>query len=126
MKKVLAAVLALVLVCSVALAEGIDLKAMSVDDLIALKTQIDGELMSRGEIKSVPVPPGEYICGVDIPAGSYKITAHSYLLIVKNGYEAMNTINAGESIGKFTIKEGDTISITGGTAEFEVYSGLGF
>lgn len=126
MKKVLAAVLALVLVCSVALAEGIDLKAMSVDDLIALKTQIAGELMSRGEIKSVPVPPGEYICGVDIPAGSYRITAYKMLLIVKNGYEDMNTIDAGESIGKFTIKEGDTVSITGGTAEFEVYSGLGF
>lgn len=126
MKKLAVLVVAVVLLLGVALADGMDLSGMTIDELIALKTQIVGELMSRSEIKSVQVPPGEYICGVDIPAGSYKITAIDMLLIVKNGYEAINTIDKGESIGKFTIKDGDTISITGGGANFEVYSGLGF
>lgn len=58
------------------MAEGnINLSNMSIDELIALHSQITVEIMSRPEFKTVKVPPGAYKVGVDIPAGKWKITA---------------------------------------------------
>ena len=57
------------------LADNIDLSSYSWDELVALSTQINLELMSRPEFKEVKVPTGAYKIGVDIPAGKWTITA---------------------------------------------------
>ena len=59
----------------VALSDGVDLSSYSWDELIALSSQINTELMSRPEFKEVKVPTGAYKVGVDIPAGKWTITA---------------------------------------------------
>ncbi len=71
------AVLALIIMLftPIALADGIDLSSYSWDELIALGSQINLELMSRPNFKEVKVPTGAYKVGVDIPAGKWTITA---------------------------------------------------
>lgn len=79
MKKVASIVLMIMMLTSLAFAassaEGIDLSSLSYDELIALSSKINLELMSRPEFKTVKVPPGAYKVGVDIPAGKWTITA---------------------------------------------------
>lgn len=131
MKKMLAVCLVLALVVPVALAESVDLSSMSVDELIALKASIVGELMSRGEIKEAKVPSGSYIIGEDIPAGSYTITTDSIFAFINindsNGkYINMMTFSADDPIGKINLLDGQQIELTGGTCVFSVYSGISF
>lgn len=75
MKRWVASVLVLIMVAcmSSGLAEELDLKACTNDDLRVLKTSIDGEMLERGMVKSATLDPGTYYIGVDIPAGSYSI-----------------------------------------------------
>lgn len=71
MKKLLALSLILILALPAALADGVDLSSMSYDELTALRSQLEQEIMSRPEWKEVQVPPGRYVAGVDFPAGRY-------------------------------------------------------
>jgi hypothetical protein len=73
MKRIIIITLALVLFIVPALAET-DLSGMTFDELRELQTRITKELTNRPEWKSVPVPPGIYKVGVDIPAGEWAIT----------------------------------------------------
>ena len=73
MKRLIVLIIALVLFTLPALAE-IDLSALSFDELRQLQTEISKELTTRPEWKSVPVPPGLYKVGLDIPAGEWSIT----------------------------------------------------
>lgn len=72
MKRVFAVAAVFMLLLSSAIAE-INLSNMSVAQLIALKEQINNELMSRPQIKSVTVPQGLWVVGKDIPAGTYTL-----------------------------------------------------
>lgn len=127
MKKLLALLCVLILVPCMALAE-IDLSALSIDELIALKTQITSELLKREEIKEAKVPAGEYIVGEDIPAGKYTITTDAVLIMVAvdGGLSAIHTITSGDSIGKIVLENGQKVQITGGVAIFSVYQGITF
>lgn len=71
MKRLIALLLACLLVVPCAFAEDIDLSSLSFIDLVILKERISQELTTRPEWKSVPVPPGLYQVGVDIPAGDW-------------------------------------------------------
>ena len=73
MKRLFIVLLALLLLCSSALAGSIDLTGMSFDDLIALRGQVDLALWNSQEWKKVTVPEGIYLVGVDIPAGDWQI-----------------------------------------------------
>lgn len=64
-------ILLICLMITPALAESIDLSAMSFDELRTLQTSISKELVTRPEWKSIPVPAGFYQVGVDIPAGKW-------------------------------------------------------
>ena len=55
MKKILALALALILICPAALA-GVDLTALSFDELAALRDQAQLEMMKRKEWQEVTVP----------------------------------------------------------------------
>ena len=50
-----------------------DLSDLTFDDLIALRAQVQLEMMSRGEWEEVEVPQGVYKVGEDIPDGSWTI-----------------------------------------------------
>ena len=65
----------LLAITPIARAESVDLSTLSYEELITLNTQIQTEIMSRPEFKTVLVPPGAYKVGDEIPAGKWKITA---------------------------------------------------
>ena len=73
MKKLLALLLALALLIPAACAEGIDLSALSFDQLVELRQQISKELTTRPEWKEVTVPVGVWKVGEDIPAGKWTV-----------------------------------------------------
>lgn len=83
MKKLTSILLGLALMSCLVLsvcADGIDLSSLSWDELIALKADINRELMSRDEWEEVEVPQGVYVVGEDIPAGKWTVrckTGHS-------------------------------------------------
>lgn len=73
MKRIAAFVAAIMLLSSYALAD-IDLSTMTLEELNALKQQINLEIASRPEVKSVTVPVGVWEIGKDIPAGHWTMT----------------------------------------------------
>ena len=76
MKEVLCLLLILALLLpAFAVAEGVDLSALSFDQLVQLRDQIARELTTRPEWKEVTVPQGVWEVGVDIPEGHWVITA---------------------------------------------------
>lgn len=126
MKKVIAIVALLVLVCSVAYAEIGNLKDMTTDELIALRTSIEQELIERGETKVLKVPAGTYIVGEDIPAGKYSISTKQIMAtVLVNEYQEMFMVTPDEEVGKVTLKDGDKIQCST-TIFLTKYSGLKF
>lgn len=75
MKKIVAWLLALLLISAVplALAEEIDLSRLSFAELAALRDRAQMEMMARDEWQEVIVPAGLWEVGVDIPAGSWVV-----------------------------------------------------
>ena len=111
MKKMICIILLIVLVSS-ACAESIDLSSLSFEELRTLQSRISKELTTRPEWKSVPVPPGFYQIGVDIPAGEWCITcgeAEFSYISVHYGAEANDSKTKIESpweFGKLIYKKG--------------------
>lgn len=137
MRRLFALVLVFVLMfCSVATAESIDLSALSLDELIALRQEIDLLIFGSDAYKNVPVPAGDYVIGVDIPAGTYTLEAHgdSYAMITVYadankdimGMGACHSVGGGETVGKIEFKDGEVVEIQMGSIVFKTYAGLGF
>ena len=82
MKKLIVLIIALVLLCSSALAD-IDLSGMSYDELVSLRDQINLAIWNCQEWQEVTVPEGTYEVGKDIPAGHWTIkeTNNQYLYL---------------------------------------------
>ena len=74
MKRFLALLLVLCLMPIFALADDFNLSTLSFDELKALQSQINKELVKRPEWKETTVPKGFYVIGEDIPEGKYTIT----------------------------------------------------
>ena len=77
MKKLICAVLSLAIVMAVsaaAFADGIDLSALTWEELLELKAAITLEQLTRDEWEEVEVPQGVYKVGEDIPAGKWTVT----------------------------------------------------
>ena len=74
MKRFLLIVFAIMMTCG-ACAEGIDLSGMSLDELVALKEQINLAIWNSEDWQEVQVPQGVYVIGEDIPAGKWTIKA---------------------------------------------------
>lgn len=143
MKRSIATVLAiLMLVLPTAFAAS-DLSGMSVEELIQLKTQIDAELLSRGDLKEFEVPVGVYVIGVDIAAGTYSAempvslrsrsatiyTHKSEAARKRGGYDESYHIEPDrgtEKIGKITLYAGEILEIKYRPVLFKTYTGLGF
>lgn len=126
MKKFLRFFLAVLLLLPVFASAEVDIKALSTEELLALRVSIVDELMARGEMKSANVPAGEYVVGEDIPAGSYSITTDQLLVtIVVGDYDGMYVVSPDSPVGKLTLKAGDKIQITGKIV-LTKYAGLSF
>mgnify|MGYP006873269303 CR=1 FL=1 len=154
MKKILCIVLAAALIGCLALpvaAEGIDLSALSWDELIALKAEINKELTTRDEWQEVVVPQGVWVVGEDIPEGKWTVRcpagpctkiAWSYEL-ADNGHSIKITLNCDSALiynkkdaddgdmtqYTFDAKSGMYVCIDFSSAEFTPYTGkqsLGF
>ena len=111
MKKIITVVMVICLFLSCASAETVDLSAMSYDQLLALRSQINTEIISRPEWKEVTVPAGAWIVGADIPEGFYCIkSTHSQNLVQLNDSsdysELYKYLNEGEIVGKAEFKKG--------------------
>lgn len=142
MKKVIALVLALFSLVSVAQAEGtIDVTSFTTEELVVLKAEllslkdsIDQELANRGEgVKNVLVPVGRYTVGEDIPAGTYTVTYEGAIISLVTVYSGKNdtygtgyNLSANGSIGKLELSDGQIIEVLYGSVYFSQYSGLDF
>lgn len=76
MKKIITALLVLVLILSLVPAAfaDVDLSGMSYDELVALRDQINLAIWNSQEWQEVTVPYGVWKIGEDIPAGKWTIT----------------------------------------------------
>ena len=85
MKRFLVLLLVALLILPATLAEDIDLKKLSFDELRILQTRVSKEIVKRPEWKEVTVPAGLYQVGVDIPAGEWCLkcgkTSYGYVNI---------------------------------------------
>ena len=126
MKKIIAAIVVLVLFTGIAYAETVNLKGMSSEELIRLQTSILQELMDRGEVRSATIPAGIYTIGDDIPAGSYSISTKQIMAsIAINEYEQLFIVTPDDGVGKITLKDGDVFECST-TVVLTKYSGLKF
>ncbi len=55
--------------------DSIDYSSMSIDDLRDVLLLLNSEYINRGFSKAIKLPIGQYVAGVDIPIGTYKVTA---------------------------------------------------
>ena len=157
MKKFLSLLLVLCLLLpALAIAEVIDLSALSFDQLIQLRQRISQELTTRPEWKEVTVPQGVWEVGEDIPAGHWTIsavkTANSKIIIgtaldntghdidswnsdfffwkrlKSSSYRYFDPVNDIESID-FELKDGMYVIVEDGPVVFSPFAGkpsLGF
>ncbi|HNX63182.1 MAG TPA: hypothetical protein PKN45_11125 [Candidatus Limiplasma sp.] len=101
MKKFLTVLVLLVLLATVAafalpaLAEEVDYKAMSADELIAMRKSINEELAARLASDASNFYTGSYKIGVDIKPGTYLFTC----TMVSEGMEYMTIDNAQLCVG---------------------------
>ena len=135
MKKLITLLLILAMLPVIALADLPDISGLSTDDLIELNHQIQLRLFSEQLVSGVKVPPGSYVIGEDIPAGTYRVDfpvvsdlLMGLFMAYTEDYSDYVTYYIGENnttaIGKVELKEGMTLEISDTTAIFYAYTGL--
>lgn len=76
MKKIICAIITMTIILTMvssAFADGIDLSALTWEELLDLKAAITLEQLTRDEWEEVEVPQGVYKVGEDIPAGKWTV-----------------------------------------------------
>lgn len=134
MKKLITMFLILALAMpALALADLPDISGLSREDLIELNYRIQMLLFSQQLVEGVNVPPGQYIIGEDIPAGTYRIEITGgtgfYDVYEKEGGRTILTGLTGKSydvleIGKITLEDGNVLALYNSTFVFFPYTGL--
>ena len=124
--KRLAALILILCLFSPALAESLDLSALTFEQLIALQQQINAEIMTRPESQGITLQKGTYRIGQDIPAGIYSITLadrRDTCFVGVWGYAVDDHITNGgmlysgllrpsaESIGRIELRSGCVLEI---------------
>lgn len=130
MKKILCAVLTMMMFFSFAFAET-DLKSMSTEDLQALYTKVVMELLSRTDT-SVTLTQGIWVVGRDIPSGRYNLKADNVIVSVyksedsaidevyseMRSYYTLSSLIGSNEVGNLTLREGEAVSIEIGNVKF--------
>ena len=130
MKKMISLVLVFCLLPVIALSE-VDVSSLSYNQLFQLRKEIEKEIMSRPEFKSVKVPTGEWIIGEDIPEGYYSVTAIEAFTIIEAAPDGSqlddfyHILQADESVGKVFFRAG-SIFKTSSPVILATPKGLGF
>ena len=135
MKKLITIILILAMLPVIALADLPDISGLSTDELIELSHQLQLRLFSDQLVNGVKVPPGSYVIGEDIPAGTYRVDfpvvsdlLMGLFMAYTEDYSDYVTYYIGENnttaIGKVELKEGMTLEISDTTAIFYAYTGL--
>ena len=118
-----------------AAADGLDLSAMSTDDLLILRNQITAEISARLTDDSAMITDGLYVVGVDIKTGMYRIACASddYIDVMlfdsKENYQTYqkNTYaNVTYRLYRVTLSRGEmaTVHLTDGMV-LEISDGIG-
>ena len=107
-----------------------DISSMSFDELVTLSRSVAAEIMSRPEWKEVEVPSGQWIVGIDIPAGVYSVSpvrsSCSFSCYDQSGRLTESLLCLSDSpIGRIELIEGWTVNLTNPVI-FAPPLGLGF
>ena len=131
MKRVLILIVLLMLLCSTALSEELDLTIISLDELVTLRRGIDAEILDRIGSDSSSIYSGNYIVGEDISAGKYTIkclelSGHGYGMDISiyKLEEDGSILNTRISFVRLAIGESAFVSLRPGLA-LVVKSGIG-
>lgn len=136
MKKLVALILAVLLLTGCALAEDWQAKLAeySLEELQAMAAAYDAEIIRRTK-ESFEVPTGTYIVGEDLPAGTYSVdyVNNAGIVGLYDSQRALDTddpyffeiVSKSERIGKVTLKAGDILTVDA-TVSFSLYKGLGW
>ena len=130
MKKIICAILSMMMFFSLAFAE-VDLKSMSTADLQALYTKVVMELLSRTDT-SVELTQGIWVVGRDIPSGRYNLKADNVIVSVyksedsaidevyseMRSYYTLSSLIGSNEVGNLTLREGEAVSIEIGNVKF--------
>lgn len=122
MKKLIIAILVIVMIPVISLAET-DLSSLTYSQLLTLRNELNAELMSRSEWKEVEVPAGTWVVGDQIPAGTYCIKVTDRLAGVSvwkkavddysdNGLYYNEVITEKSPCGRLTLKKGYIVEIS--------------
>ena len=127
MKRVLAVLLSVLLVCAPALADTvtIDPDHASLEELIALRDALNGYILSLGG--AVPLAQGVYVAGEDLPAGAYRFIVgqevesafiYVYGAESENWYDfehfyALGRFHGAFEVGRVELAEGSRVDIQG-------------
>lgn len=125
MKKIVAIILIIVAIATVAYAD-VNLSSMSFDDLIKLKTELTDEIMSRPEWKEIEISAGSYTIGEDFLEGTFKVVPKNTFMSVSiyDGARLLDTYTLyGENIGKLYLAYGWTLE-TDSTIILTPYTGI--
>lgn len=104
----------------------------TVEELMALKSQIHTEIIKRRiDDTTVRVPMGTYTVGIDIPAGSYTLTGGSDVAMITlyspNGdIITFHSLYFQDKIGRIDLESGQKVEIQFGGIIFMTYRGIGF
>ena len=111
MKKLFALILALILVSSAAVAEGIDLSGLSFDELLELQQRVNEALWASDGWNHVKVPSGYFEIGSDIPAGRWTITTAEYCSFICFYHSLSDALADERSVYYQVIDEGESYSV---------------
>ena len=133
MKKLIALLIAIIILCGSAVAETPDLSGLTADELLSVIREAQALLFDQQLVDGVRVPQGTYIIGEDIPAGTYRIeitdgTGYYDVRDVPDGHLIHSGLT-GKSynvteIGKITLEEGNELKLVNSTFIFYPYTGL--
>lgn len=121
-----------------AFAEGIDMEAMSTDELLALREQLSAEINERLGDDNALIGDGVYVAGVDIKPGMYQITCAAafdgrefYINLFESKenyqkYDENRWNNTAYRLFQAALYEGGmaTVNLIDGMA-VEIYNGIG-
>ena len=132
MKKLLIVILILALLLpAAAMADLPDISDLSQDELLQLNHAIQEKLFGQKLSEGIPVPPGAYTIGEDIPAGTYRLRIpgeNGMYAIEKDGKPIGSSLVGTEynitEIGKILLEEGTVFEIAYTTIVFYPYTGI--
>ena len=114
MKKIVAIVIAAIMSIGIAgtcFAADVDLKSMSVEELIALKEAVVNELKERGELVDDAIGSGIFVVGRDIKEGVFLITNTAEQFFTYLLYDSEEDKEANKALDRGNVYSGGTVTV---------------